>query len=119
VVVDPAEDGGGQTACFVQQHTCSEVSFVAATGQLRVRCPACRTPAIGIGLGAKHDLLFTCTRCQTATPLDRLDWRHSAGYGRYFIEIGGVHAHEALPSDRLLAALQAFSGTGWRHFYAG
>jgi hypothetical protein len=118
VVLDPGQAETGQTACFLRQHLCADVRFLAAGARPRARCPGCREPAAGIATGA-YDAPFTCGRCGETMPVNALDWRQSAGFGRYFLEIGEVYPHEALPSDKLLSTLQDFSGSGWRYFYAG
>jgi hypothetical protein len=48
-----------------------------------------------------------------------LDWRRGAGYASVFLEVGGIHPHEALPSDHLLHDLSLFSSCDWQHFFAG
>lgn len=117
-VLDPGQAGDGQPACFVRLHYYPEVRFLADTRSMRVRCPQCRTPLTAIDTNA-HDALFTCADCAGTVPVSQLDWRQSAGFSRCFIEIGGIHPHEAVPSDRLLSRLREYSGTGWRYFYAG
>ena len=84
------------------------------------RCPHCRTrlddwrrwwPA---GSEPKaHD----CTGCGQALSPQRLNWRRSAGVGRCFIEILGIHAGTVQPTDALFAGLAERSGTGWGHFF--
>lgn len=118
VTLDPDQAGDGQAACFLRPHLYPEVRFISGAQPARVRCPRCRSPFAETG-AAIHDTLFTCGDCGETLPVSAFDWRQSAGFGRCFLEIGGIYPHEAVPSDKLLDRLQAFSGSDWRHFYAG
>ena len=113
VVLEP---GGGKTPCHLRQHLYPEVRFIASAASAQVRCPHCRHPIDALGSGA-HDALHTCAGCGRITALSALDWRRSAGFGRCFLEIVGVHPHEAVPSDRLLDSLRELSSTDWQYFY--
>jgi hypothetical protein len=60
---------------------------------------------------------WTCTRCGAATEVGRLDWRRSAGIGRFFVQILDVFPEEAVPLHRLLDELAEAGCGAWRYFY--
>lgn len=117
VMLEPDQAGGA--TCFVRQHLYPDTRFISQTRSVRARCPHCRAAAAPRAGAHAHDERYTCGNCGHGTDLSALDWRHSAGYGRWFLEIAGVHPHEAVPSDRLLDCLRDVSATDWNYFYAG
>ena len=66
----------------------------------------------------KADYIYNFSECQTDTCVARLKWRQEAGYGKCCISINHIHPHEAVPSEKLLNALQQASNTEWTYFYA-
>ncbi len=60
---------------------------------------------------------WLCPTCgHHASPFE-LDWRQSAGFGRFFLEIWGIHPAEAVPGPALLETLRHAAGEPWGHFY--
>lgn len=118
VVLEPGEADEGQTACYLQYHLYPEVTFLSAAKRPPVRCPGCRAPAGEVD-ASSHVRSVTCARCGQNVQVCALDWRRAAGFGRFFLEIGGVYPHEAVPSDKLLDSLREHSGGAWQYFYTG
>jgi len=118
VVLEPGEADEGQTACHLQYHLYPEVTFLSAAKRPQVRCPGCRAPAGEVDTSS-HLRSVTCARCGRTVQVCALDWRRAAGFGRFFLEIGGVYPHEAVPSDKLLDSLREHSGGAWQYFYTG
>jgi hypothetical protein len=58
-----------------------------------------------------------CPECGSEQPVTALKWRQCAGFGRFFIQVWGIFEGEAVPSDRLLDALQRHTGMAWSYFY--
>jgi len=112
----PAQPGDGQQPCYIHLHDNREVSFLCATRRPAVRCGDCRTAA-GLSEPDCYDSVFLCEKCGMESLYSDLDWRKSAGFGRFFIEIKGVYPHEAVPSDALLNRLDALSDCRWKYFY--
>jgi hypothetical protein len=84
------------------------------------RCPACAT-----GFADWRDHMpddpeedLVCPACGKGTAAIRWNWRHQAGFGRYWINVRGVHEGEAVPADPLLALLQRLSGVVWDYAYS-
>lgn len=84
------------------------------------RCPECRVrledwrrwwPA-----GAEPGPC-ACPGCGTELRPQRLNWRRSAGVGRSFIEVLGIHAGTVQPVDALFTRLAERSGAQWGYFF--
>ena len=92
------------------------------TSMIIPRCPSCKHKVADWKQHFHHwktgDYTYTCSECQTETPVAKARWRQEAGYGRFCIAINHIHPHEAVPSDKLLNALQQASDTCWTYFYA-
>lgn len=89
----------------------------------RPRCPRCRATLEQAAEAlprwvAQPDVAVVCAACGARNAAAELAWRRAAGYARSFVEIGGIHPHEAVPADGLLAALEAAVGGSWDYFYA-
>lgn len=116
VSFDPLHNDEGQAAGLLRCHIYSEVRFVAPATLAKARCPRCRAPAGPVDVTA-YDRPFLCTKCGWMSTVSDLDWRQVAGFGRCFLDIGGIHPHEAVPSDRLLESLRDRSMCDWRYCY--
>lgn len=82
------------------------------------RCPRCRKALPGAAWQAgQPDTRVVCPHCDASVPLEALDWRRSAGFGRCFVEISNVFESEAVPAETLLERLEQASGCGWHYFY--
>ena len=64
------------------------------------------------------DQTWTCPNCGQKGRLKDINWRKSAGFSHYFIEISPIFPKEALPTDALLDALQQVSQRPWSWFYS-
>ncbi len=82
------------------------------------RCPACRKDVQDwqqqLDAGADQ---WACGNCGETVTLETLNWRQSAGYSRWFVEIWHVYPHEAVPSEALIARLEALCGGSCDFFY--
>jgi hypothetical protein len=85
------------------------------------RCPRCRAPVEGgpadLEAAVRSGTDRVCPRCGRASPAHALDWRQSAGVGRAFLEVWGIHPGEAVPGDELLDTLERLTGGPWHWFY--
>ena len=99
-----------------------QARFRAAAGKLRPRCPQCRHEvdeweALVAQYANNPAVVHHCPKCNTAIPVPELNWRQSAGCGRWFIEVWNIHPHEAVPSERLLEVIEGVTGVACRYFY--
>ncbi|CAK0781016.1 conserved hypothetical protein [Gammaproteobacteria bacterium] len=87
------------------------------------RCPRCRTSDVTWRMAlpdweanpAAHRR--SCPNCGYAAPLHQWRLRETAGFGRSFVELWGIHPGEAVPGETLLATLAQLSNGPWRWFY--
>ena len=59
----------------------------------------------------------TCPACGATGSLADLNWRQAGAYARVFLDIWSIHPAEAVPGERLLAALAGVTGTDWGFCY--
>jgi hypothetical protein len=58
-----------------------------------------------------------CEQCDAAGDIKALNWRKTAGYGSFSIEIWSVYPNEAVPSDFLLGTVEKVTSQKWRYIY--
>lgn len=95
-----------------------ELTLIGVHPELPAFCPTCGEgafPARDKPEGANQ--VHTCESCGSVAELFRWDWRRQAGFGQNWINIWGVHAGEALPSEYLLGELAAKTGSIWDYAY--
>jgi hypothetical protein len=91
-------------------------------GGIVPRCPVCRgrleawEEAVA-SWRRNANYLWTCPECGAHAALPGLDWRHGAGFGRFFVDVFGIYPSEAVPGERLMEALSRATGGPWEFFY--
>ncbi len=60
---------------------------------------------------------FNCPKCERETPLHELRWKKCAAFGRLLVMVWGVFESEAVPGDKLKAALRECGGGEWQVSY--
>jgi hypothetical protein len=106
--------------------------FLTETGHLQFRadsqtrtahCPQCRKPQaewpaiIRAWQQDPEQGTWQCAACgHTGRPTE-LQFRKTAGFGKTWVEIRGIHPAEAVPGDALLATLRALTGCNWNTLY--
>jgi hypothetical protein len=121
-VVSLGEPGlTGDEFCHLQFEGTHPAPIAVAGDNLKpARCPGCKHTLKDSPKRIAHwpeQTEIHCPQCGTRTPLPRLNWRRSAGFGRFFLRIWGVFESEAVPADELLAALEQASDLPWSYFY--
>jgi hypothetical protein len=87
------------------------------------RCPSCRQPEpdwralIRAWRERPAVLDWSCQACGYHGRLTELNFRKTAGFGRSFVEIRGIHPAEAVAGEALLARLRTLAGGEWRTLY--
>lgn len=113
----------GDNFCSITITDCHEnITLLGYTSMITPGCPKCKHKVSDwkqhFHDWKKGDHIYSCSKCQVETTVNKLKWRHEAGYGRCCISINHIHPHEAVPSEKLLNALQLASNTEWTYFYA-
>ncbi len=98
-------------------------AFISGRNTTTPRCRECRhrepgwQKMIQAWRSSPEVYRWRCPACgHDASPFE-LDWRQSAGFGRFFVEIWGIHPAEAVPGPALLEALRYSAGEPWDYFY--
>jgi hypothetical protein len=103
--------------------TDQELQFRADDRTPAPRCPRCRQPLtdwrclIRIWRKQPDATGWTCAGCGYRGRLTELNFSKSAGFGRIFLEMRGIHPGEAVAGEALLASLRSLTGCEWRTLY--
>lgn len=116
VLLDAETAAQGQVVCHIRLRSYGDVTLLAAKAKPSARCANCRAAA-DLSSTAAFENGYRCRQCGSESRVSDLDWRQCAGFGRCFVEVSGIHPHEAVPSDKLLNALRAYSQCNWKYFY--
>ena len=123
IVFEPPQDGS-LNFCHVQFSVIHPQSrFRSASGNVFARCPHCGKrlgqweAAIKEWEANSAANMIRCDKCHADSPLYQLGWRHTAGFGRVFIDIFNIYPQEGVPTDSLLGLLHAITGVHWQYFY--
>ena len=93
--------------------------FLSGRNTRPPRCSSCRKPlrdwlALFAGGGGRE---IGCPACGVSAAPWGWDWRHQAGWGRFFVQVEEVFPGEATPAPVLMELLAGISGHPWRHFF--
>ena len=80
------------------------------------RCPACRQ-ALASLTAAGEAATLRCPACGAEAPPGAWRWKQYGAHARFFLELVGVHAGEAVPGETLLGALEEITGGRWGFAY--
>ena len=105
----------------IQQH--QSPVFFKGLNNSRSSCPRCKSRVANILPDMEQwqpgAMRITCPKCHQSSLVEALNWRHSAGFGTFFIIIHSVYPSEAVPTEQLLEILRRESGSFelWDYFY--
>mgnify|MGYP001820540692 FL=1 len=120
-IIPPEHTADLANFCYIELKQESRPVFIKGLQRLKCVCPACKTRinAVPLEPGTWHpgNHSLKCPKCRQNTLLEHLDWKQTAGFGKYFIVIHNVFPHEAVPTDKLLKILQLPGAQIWRYFY--
>ncbi len=102
--------------CHLSLTPTTPVARLRLRGGYAPRCRHCRAD-INLDEIPLHDGGLTCSDCGHHTMTAQLNWRQAGAYARIFLEIWGIHPHEAVPGDGVLDYLTTFTGFDWGFFY--
>ena len=100
----------------------SSARFMADSQGVLPRCPHCRKRIADwqsiIRYWQDNAAYQTqCPACHRDMAPSEIDWRQSAGFGRFFISIFNIYPREAIPTEALLNTLKKFTNQSWDYFY--
>lgn len=124
IVFEPPQDGS-LNFCHIQFSAIHlQSQFRSASGNVFARCPLCgkRLEQWKVALDAWQENpaanIIRCDKCHSEASLYKLGWRHTAGFGRLFIDVFSIYPQEGVPTDSLLGLLHASTGVHWQYFYS-
>ena len=122
IELEPPAQGGGEFCHVGISRLYSSVQFVADMQGVVPRCPHCRKRIDDWESIIRHwqenaAYQAQCPICQNMVSPSDIDWRQSAGFGRFFISIYNIYPREAIPTQALLDTLQKCTQQSWEYFY--
>ena len=102
--------------CFTRLITKQEITALTSQHTHSPLCPHCQKPEKD-GLNMMTSTTLQCSSCGQTTAPWNYNWRKSAGFGRFFIELTEIYPKEAIPQPALLLELEQRHGTSWTYFY--
>jgi len=101
-----------------------EPEFLGGVNVLPPRCPECGyyyqgdiIELLNAWYINKENFYWHCPRCGAAFSVCDLDWRLQGGFGRQQIQIWGIWAGEAKPSEHMYRLLEEITGFDWTYCY--
>lgn len=107
----------GEGFCHIRLRTTGDPCLILSPEHVWGRCRQCKLD-IPLNPENRSRSLLCCPKCNSMKALADLDFRKMGGVGQCFVEVWGIHPHEAVPSDELLARLAHLSGGPWQYFYS-
>jgi len=111
----------GEIESSISIHQFNQLTGLGGKSITTIRYPGCKHPVdepenlVRSYPGVKN---WKCPVCGIEGKTDEIQWRKSAGFSTVFIEISQVFPKEAVPSDKLLIALNKFTHHHWQWFYS-
>lgn len=102
--------------CFIKLITKPEITALTSQHTHSPHCPDCKKPEKD-WLNKITDTALHCSFCGQINAPWNYNWRKSAGFGRFFVEVTEIYPKEAIPQPTLLSALEQHHDTNWVYFY--
>lgn len=102
--------------CFIKLRTKQEITALTSQHTHPPHCPHCKKPEKD-WLNIMTGTTLACSTCGQITAPWNYNWRKSAGFGRFFIEVTEIYPREAIPQPTLLSLLEQHNNTSWTYFY--
>jgi len=111
-----------QKFCFVHIINSPSPQLFYSTKQARSpHCPICKKVEKNWQQAATEQSAeqstIHCNQCNNTSPIETFNWRKSAGYAQFFIEICDIYPREAIPQSAFLESLTNIHDTDWNYFY--
>ena len=101
---------------FIRIITAADIKALTGKHSFAPHCPQCKKPEKNWRELLKDNQL-TCSHCQNNSDAWSYNWRKSAGFARFFIEITDVYPKEAIPQPSLLELLENKFQVAWDYFF--
>lgn len=120
--LEPPSDGDNEFCHVGISQIYPTAHFIADVQGVLPRCPHCRKRINDWQSIIRHwqdnaAYQAHCPACQKDVLPSEMDWRQSAGFGRFFVSIFNIYPREAIPTEALLTTLQEHTQQSWDYFY--
>ena len=114
-----APTDGREKFCYIHVINTAKPVLLFSTVQARAPgCPACgKTDKNWQQNVSDEKTALCCPHCHGSADYARWQWKKTAGYGRFFIEVTDIFPREAIPQTAFMAQLAQATGTDWQYFY--
>ena len=109
--------------CHIEIQQYQSPVFFKGLNNSRNSCPQCKSRVAKMLPKMEQwepdSMHIVCPKCHQTSLAEDLNWRHSAGFGTFFIIIHSVYPHEAVPTEQLLNIFRHASDSfeQWDYFY--
>jgi len=104
--------------CFIHLINLPTPQLFYSTKQARApHCPVCKKAEKNWQQTLSDQSVIHCQQCNNTSPVETFNWRKSAGYARFFIEICNIYPREAIPQQSFLDSLKILHPVDWHYFY--
>lgn len=107
--------------CYIEIRQFQSPHYFQGLNHLKCSCPYCQSRVVkalpDMAQWAANSQPVICPKCQQASLIENLNWRHGAGFGQFFIVVNSIYPNEAVPTDNLMAILYSACDVSWDYFY--
>jgi hypothetical protein len=111
----------GSLDCRIRIHYYKEKNALGGQSIDSIRYPKCKHRIDNtlklLQLYPQHSS-WTCPECGNQGFIEDINWRKSAGFSHYFIEVSNIFPKEAVPSPGMLQSLKTCTQQDWNWFYS-
>ncbi len=111
----------GDIESSISIHHFNQLTGLGGKSIQTIRYPGCKHPVHqpeNLITSYPEVKKWKCPVCGIEGKTDEIQWRKSVGFSTIFIEISQIFPKEAVPSDKLLNALNKFTNHHWQWFYS-
>lgn len=122
IELEPPTNGDAEFCHVGISRLYASAHFIADSQNVMPRCPHCRKRfedwQIAIQQWQDNPAYQAqCPACHRNVSPTELDWRQTAGFGRFFVSIFNIYPREAIPTEALLQMLEKVTHQSWDYFY--
>lgn len=117
----PKEISDWNHFCHIELQQFQSPKFFKGLNRPKCSCSQCKSRLTlklsDLDSWTPGSMKMTCSKCQYVERVEELNWRHSAGFGAFFIVVHSVYPSEAIPTEQLMMLLKQNSLNQWDYFY--
>lgn len=113
--------GSEHSNSLLHIHSFPQVTGLGGESIVTLRYPSCKHEiknATQLIKAYPDNTFWQCPECSNSGQIHQINWRKSAGFADFFIEITSIFPKEAVPNDAFLNLLKPCNHKDWTWFYA-